>query len=122
MTAFFRLVGAELKQLREKAKKLSKTMVMNSCRLQFQAFLADANGKFTQVLESVRSDEIIDGSEYIVLYISVFIVWILPYMEVRSPYIEIYGIVFGSRSGCGVTFLKSGLFLFGLFCSHDKIR
>ena len=38
-------------------------MAMNSCRLCFQAFLIDPqSGKYTTVLESVVSDEIIDGS------------------------------------------------------------
>lgn len=55
------VAGHELSQLKKKAVELGKSMAMNSCRLCFQAFLRDSNGKYTQVLDRVFSDEIIDG-------------------------------------------------------------
>ena len=68
-------IGHELKELEKKAKELGKKMHMNRCCLCFQAFLQDNNGKYTQVLDRVFSDIIIDGSKLLLLLL--LLLWLL---------------------------------------------
>jgi len=49
--------GFERDRLKLQAGKLSKLIRMDVCRLRFQAFLPDCNGKFTRVLPPVYSQE-----------------------------------------------------------------